>query len=635
MTVRQTGLCMPNMHRFALVVPFVFAAILVSAPAQSPPAPAGPKNLVKYGGFETGIRSPNLWTGVEPTGELAGSSGPGDGLPVLGASGSIRPTPMPLSVAVADMNGDGLPDIAVMDPYGYLRIYFNSGTKTEPKFTWGELASLFLSRVDPKDPSLQGIVSGHVRQGQRICLSDITHSGKKDLVIGNYLGEIMIIPNGSAVRPDFSQPESIAQVLIPTMKNSLDKWGNVFAPATWDWNHDGRDDLLVGEGSYSANSIHLLVNQGAGSKPVFDENNRSVLAYGMGLEQLSPCVVDYDGNGVMDLLVTERSGKVAVYLNDGKPWKPGTTLPFYSFIPIGGVKPAGEAGTSKDPLEAAKASGLLSAGGIATIAAADLNGDGLFDLVFGKSNGRVAVSFNTGTKTEPKFAAPIDIKGKPPATFTIPNGWDIDDGFTRGNFYGFASIVKAEDDPDAQPPEGKSCLKAGYFPSPNKIMAVPSQYTEAFEGWKPGTENTQTVIVGAPASYFRVSTSQIGPLKNNRTYSFSMKVKGSKVTDASARLWVRAGKEMSAAKMERHDRGAVTVKTNIAREEKAELFRFSPSPLWSEVKGEFKVMLKNKDLAAAALDGKDGRIEAGFAIVFNLAPGSGALYIDDVKLVEK
>ena len=614
----------------ALAGYLAFAGVLM---AQAP-TPVPPKNMIGNGGFETWFRRDNIWNGVDSTGALAGERGT---LPILTTSGAIADTSMPVSVSVADLNGDGLPDIAVMDPVGYLRVYFNSGTKTEPKFAVGELSDIFLSRINPDDPTLQGVTRSYVRQGQRIHLCDIAHSGKKDLVIGNYLGEIMIIPNaGSGAKPDFRQPSSIASVIIPTMKDSLKKWGNVFAPEEWDWNRDGKDDLLVGEGSYSANSIHLLLNQGSGSTPVFDENNRSVLAYGKGLEQLTPCVVDYNGDGFPDLLVTERTGKIAVYLNSGKPWKSGEPLAFDSFIPVGGAATATAPAVKDDPMEAAKAPGLLTLGGIATIAAGDFNGDGLFDLVFGKSNGKIAISLNTGTKTEPKFGLPVEVKGDegtPP--FLPPSGWECDFGLDRGNFYGFFSVVKAEDDPEAKPPEGHACLKAGYVPSSNKIMPVPTHYSPASgKGWKHMAGDGNLFMTQAPANFFRMTQSgrtvDGRTLKTGTTYLFSMKVKGSKVDDGTVYVCYHGHKKLSESKIERGDRGSATVKTNEADQNKIESIPFSAGPQWTEVKKEFTVKFENKDLADLTQV-----TNWTTTVVFTLSPGSGTIYIDDVKIIEK
>lgn len=604
--------------------------LLAQAPSPSP-SPAAPKNMIGNGGFETGFRRDNIWDGVDTTGLLAGERG---ALPVLTTSGTIADTSMPVSVSVADLNGDGLPDIAAMDVIGYLRIYFNSGTKTEPKFTVGEMANIFLSRINPADPTLQGVAAENARQGQRIHLTDITRSGKKDLVIGNYLGEIMLLLNaGSGVKPEFRQPSSLASAIIPTMKDSLKKWGNLFAPATWDWNRDGKDDLLLGEGSYSANSIHLLLNQGSGGKPVFDENNRSVLAYGMGLEQLTPCVVDYNGDGNQDLLVTERTGKIAVFLNTAKQWKAGETLPFDSFLTVGGAKPAagGAGSTAKDPMTAATAPGLLSLGGITTIASGDFNGDGLFDLVFGKSNGKIAMTLNAGTKTEPKFGAPVEVKGDAATpAFNSPSGWECDFGLNRGNFYGFFSVVKAADDPEAGPAEGNACLKAGYFPSPNKIIPVPTLFSPAFPTWKPTAIKILPPVVGSPANYFQMIQSGRAPLKTKQTYVFSMKVKGSKVNSAGVSIAYSGRKKLSEDRIERGDRNSAIVKRNEALEDKNELVAFNVGPQWSEVKKEFSVKFDDKDLA-------DLKQVTNWSttVSFLLSPGSGALYFDDIKIIEK
>lgn len=613
-----------NMMRISPILAALLAGPVLALPvfAQAPPAP---KNLISNGSFESSFRRENLWDGVDNAGFLSGERG---AVPVLTTSGVISDTSMPISVGVADMNNDGLPDIVTMDVLGYLRIFFNSGTKTEPKFTVGELGGIFLTRTLPTDPILGGVqgAARRARLAPRIFPTDILKSGKKDLILGNYIGEVLLVPNaGSAQSPDFKQPADVSRLAIPTMKDANKRWGNVFAPATWDWNRDGKEDLLLGEGSYSANNIHLLINQGSGARPVFDENNRHVIAFGgvidppniPALEQLTPTVVDYNGDGLPDLLVAERTGKIAVYLNKGEPLKMGEApkeLPFASFI---------SAGTSSSP---------MSFGGIATVSTGDLNGDGLFDLVVGKTNGRVAMALNTGTKTEPKFSAPVELKGDtgtPP--FAVPSGWDVDYGLKRGNFYGYMSVVK-EEDANAQPTDGKAALKAGYMPSPNKIMPQPATFTPGFPNFavkEPNFNGTaEDVMNAAPARYFIMRQSGRFRLKMNTNYTLSFKVKG-RASDGVAFIGWSGFKKLSEAKQTVGDRGSVTTQRNEAREEQFESVRFSPGPQWSEVKKDFKVTLRNRDLQ----DLKEATSSL-LDVSFSLPPGA-EVYFDDFKLIER
>jgi hypothetical protein len=555
--------------------------------AQQPPAPA-PKNLVFNGSFETSFKRENLWQGVDGAGYVSGERAQ---VPVLTLRGEIADTAMPISVGVADMNADGLLDIVTMDVLGYLRIYFNSGDKQQPKFTLGDLGGIFVTRT-PEDDPIIGREASIARLAPRIFPTEIMKSGKKDLIVGNYLGEVLIVPNiGSAQTPDFKQPEDVARLAIPTMKDSSKRWGNVFAPCTWDWNRDGKEDLLLGEGSYSANNIHLLINQGA-AKPVFDESKRYVLAYGDGLEQLTPNVVDYNGDGAPDLLVAERSGKIAVYLNKGEEAKlnaPPPEIPFASFIPGPGGNP-------------------LSFGGISTVSTGEFNGDGLFDLIVGKTNGRVAMALNVGTQTEPKFSAPAELKGTPGTPpFQLPSGWEVDFGIRRGNFLGFANVVKAAEDKAAQPAEGQSCLRVGYLSSRNTLMPAPSA-PSAFRGFSLKQDR------------FR--------LKPNTSYVLTFKMKG-RITDAKALIHWNASKKLSDAKVVQGERGSAEVTPNDANDEGSVEVRFSPGLTWTEVRKEFRASLKDKNLQ----DLKE-MTHSSLVISFSIPPG-GEAYIDDVKIVER
>lgn len=583
------------------------------APAQT--APAKPRNLIGNGGFESAFQRDNLWNGVDRSGFLSGNRG---ALPVLTTSGTIANTSMPLSVSVADMSNNGLLDIATMDVLGYLRIYFNTGTPKEPKFELGDLAGIFLSRVAPKDPIAAGTNRNFLRQGGRIHATKMFGTGKVDLLIGNYAGEVLALLNsGSAQTPDFRQPTDVGRIAIPTSKDKTTMWGNVFAPTTWDWNGDGREDILLGEGSYSANNIHLLINTGGGARPAFDESNRHVIAFGDGLEQLTPAVVDYNGNGKPDLLVAERSGKIAVYLNKGETVRSGQPipeLPFASFINS----------TKNAP---------LSFGGISTVATGDLNGDGLFDLVVGKSNGRVAVAFNKGTKQEPKFEAPVEIKGTPnTGAMKLPSGWDVDYGLNRGNFLATVTVVKEDEDPNLLPAEGKSALKIGYGASHNKILPAPANYLPALDNFRLEKVSiggsSEAILANAPARYFMLRQAGRFRLKVGASYTFSMKVRG-RASEGKVGIAYEGQKQLGEERVIKGERNSATVQRNIAREENEENMTFNPGPSWTEVKRDFRVSFKDRNLS-------DLTQTTGTALQISFTlPQGGELYIDDVSLVER
>ncbi len=613
------------------------ASIALSAPplrAQEPPPQPPP--FLKNANFEGFYERDNLWNGVNADGVLAGGTRLREekpGPPILTTEGGIDYRPMPVSVSVADLNNDGLPDIAAMENPGYLRVYFNSGTPQQPKFEKGELAPFFISRISDSDPTLSWISNPsknkdfwYARQTNRIHPTDILRSGKKDLLIGNYAGELFLVPNtGSAQKPEFRTPPDLGKAMLHTSRDAARKWGNVFAPATVDWNGDGKDDLLLGEGSYSANSIHLLLNQGSANAPKFDETAKHVLAYGMGLEQLTPCLVDFNGDGKTDLLVTESGGKVAVYLNKSDAWKPGEAIPMDSFLKAGGND--------------------LSLGGISTVAAGDLTGDGLFDLVFGKNDGRLAMALNTGTKEAPKFDSVQDLKapaGVP--RLKLPHNWELDSGYERGNFYATVSQVTAQDDPAAAPPEGASCLKIAYQPSPNTVMAAPDakSYLPPERGFKPeeiqifwedemqnlGLHGVGGILARAGANSFAIKQGGSAPLVPGKTYTLKLKVKGADVPFAAAYIGATARVNQSDAG-QADNRGAVRRRTGQNRNSVFAQQKFSPGASWSEVSMDLPVRFADRRIDATAA------IDWAVFIVAQLAPGSGTLYIDDVRVAEK
>jgi hypothetical protein len=597
------------LHRFILLILVIPLPLLAQAPAPSA------KNLVANGGFEQSATQDNLWDGVDADGFLAGER---QALAAVTESGRVADTAMAMSVAAADLNGDGLIDLLTADPAGYFRAYFNSGINTEPKFSHGELLPLFVGTP----PSIERQDYYTYRLAPKISLADWTKRGILDLMIGNYAGEVVFIPNtGTASAPEFLQPTSVEAAIIPTARGGR-VWGNLFAPASVDWDGDGKVDLLVGEGSYSANAVHLLLNQGTAAQPKFSDEARYYLAYGDGREQLVPTLVDHNGDGKMDLLVGDRKGTVGAYLNSGN-WKPGEELKFSSYVTF----------ANKDAF-----------GGTISPAAADMNGDGLFDLVVGKNNGRLALALNKGSKDKPQFAAPVELKGTDVWGRTrFPSGWSLATGQRRGNWYSYIAAVSAQEDPEASPAEGKSVLKAGYFPSPNKVFKFSKltfpmldknkseQLFDAFPGRGWFTIDTTRTEMATPSDTFIIRQPLKTQLKVGATYAVSFKVKGRNFRDGQWTLAYFGHKQVAPPKIEREERGAARVKYNNIFEDVKESGALSPGAQWAPVAKTFTVRFpKQRELNKEATT---HLVLLEFRAA--LPQFDSALYIDDVQLVEK
>lgn len=592
-----------------------------------------PRNLFSNPGFESARNSPNRWYGTGTDGSIEGTGGQ---VPVLTERGSIANTAMPVSVALGDLNNDGKLDLLVGGVTGYMHVFFNEGTREEPKFGRGELIPVFLTRVRAANDDHRNTWFRYM--APRLHLGDIARSGKLDIWIGNYSGEVLRLPNaGSAAAPDFRQPQDVARLLIPTTQDPTRRWGNVFAPALWDVDGDGRTDLLLGEGSYSANSIHVLLNQGSNAAPRFQDDNRHFLAYGMGREQLNPAVVDFNGNGQPDLLVADRSGRIGLYSTsiaatdaDAKAdnlmaagaggraaqagrWQPGEHIPFVSYL------------TTKTGQE-------IRFSGIPTIAVGDLTGNGAFDIVVGTSNGRVSWIRNSGTKTEPKFEAPELLKGEPTPAIQIPSGWSINTGDLRGNFLGYASVVDKAADPNLNPPEGSKAFKLGYMPNINKIIRTNFSWPGSI-----GPRQDRDAINAdwrAPANVFEITRDV--QLEVNKDYVLSFQMRGSGVVRATGFFNGRRNLVISEGRMEQLGRGGVR---RVGREELTEdlenPIRLSVGASWTNVTTNVTTKFKERRLNEPDERGRVPRVQMRLRLTFELTPGTGTVYLDNFSLTER
>jgi hypothetical protein len=152
----------------------------------------------------------------------------------------------------------------------------------------------------------------NVGSGSSAFAVDWNGDGKIDLLVGNVLGEVYFIPNeGSGKDLAFGKPRRLEADGQPLKVN-----GDA-APVAADWDGDGRLDLVVGA---EDGSVVWYRNAGSRQEPRLEAARplipKSPLGWGgddkrrpgdWGL-RVKPCVVDWDGDGRLDILLGDRCG---------------------------------------------------------------------------------------------------------------------------------------------------------------------------------------------------------------------------------------------------------------------------------------------------------------------------------------
>jgi hypothetical protein len=246
-----------------------------------------------------------------------------------GGGSDIITVDVPNSIAVADVNGDGVPDLLVATTA-------DQGNADNPGFA----AVILGNKSSPGTFQRAAVYNTQARDPSSIAVADLTGAGASDLVVANF---------GSGSASVFMHDPANAGHYQTAV--SVTTGGQPKQVVIGDVNGDGKPDLVLADLSTSGNAI-LVLQDGNNPGHFLPPVNLSTgnLTAGVAVGDLNgdgkPDIVaaNFDGNG--------NNGRVSVFFQD--PANPGNFLARVDF-PAGAQPQA--------------------------VRIADLNGDGLPDLV--------------------------------------------------------------------------------------------------------------------------------------------------------------------------------------------------------------------------------------------------------------
>lgn len=313
---------------------------------------------------------------------------------------------------VTDWDGDGRLDILVGAEDGYVTWLRNVGDDTE-----GSPIFEKMGRVQTGEPLL------HAGVLPNPAAYDFNGNGLLDLVVGNSAGELLFYENlGPKEAPKLAletqllaggKPVRISAGLPGSLQGPSEIMFGYTSPTIVDWDGDGHPDILLSD----VTGYHSFFrNTGSGSYPPTFEPAQHLTYAGKKLKtvwRVKPSVVDWLGDGQARYMTLDEEGRLADFRRDDD-----TTLSHKRFL-------------NWEDGDAVRFTMDVGGGrGRIKLVACDWEGDGKIGLIFGTharasvppvpeagpraTTQQAGIFFlrNVGTNANPVFAPPLHLKFK-------------------------------------------------------------------------------------------------------------------------------------------------------------------------------------------------------------------------------
>lgn len=292
----------------------------------------------------------------------------------------------------ADLDNDGDKDLTLGRDLATMVYYRNNGNNHAP--VWNEVSGFYGALESTrywKDPQLV----------------DIDGDGDFDLLYGTDVGVLYMYHNtGSVTSPQFMYNKNY----YPVLKIE----GSGATASVGDWDKDGDLDLVSGMWD---GRIFYFRNIGTPGAPVYDK--QTVFALADAGSYSTPVIVDFEGDDTLDIISGNLNGEVKYFKRTGAmglkevSYFPGITAGGQSVISCPDVNNDGHkdlfVGSEKaannhfyfytSPTTGTPADSVIAGIGFSSwdrSQMVDLNRDGIYEMVIGKSNGTLVYWEKTG-----------------------------------------------------------------------------------------------------------------------------------------------------------------------------------------------------------------------------------------------